>query len=55
MYGPWAGLNLKLTASIDPHHEAVILKLYWGFKSLMSTPKYKFINVLTWIIYLLIC
>ena len=33
--GPWTGLNLKLFASIDPHHDAVILKLYWGFKSLM--------------------
>ena len=32
---PWADLNLKLFASIDPHHDAVILKLYWGFKSLM--------------------
>ena len=35
VYGPWAGLNLKLFTSIDPHHDAVILKLYWGFKSLM--------------------
>ena len=43
MYGPWVDLNLKLFASIDPHHDAVILKLFWGFKSL---PKYKFINVL---------
>ena len=32
---PWANLNLKLFASTDPHHDAVILKLYWGFKSLM--------------------
>ena len=32
---PWADLNLKLFASIDPHHDAVILKLYRGFKSLM--------------------
>ena len=32
---PWADMNLKLFASIDPHHDAVILKLYWGFKSLM--------------------
>ena len=35
---PLADLNLKLFASIDPHHDAVILKLYhvyWGFKSLM--------------------
>ena len=46
---PWADLNLNLFASIDPHHDAVILKLYWGFKSLMkltTRPKYKFINVL---------
>ena len=35
LYGPWADLNLKLFASIDSHHDAVILKLYWGFKSLM--------------------
>ena len=37
VYGPWAGLNLKLFASTDPHHDAVILKLhvYWEFKSLM--------------------
>ena len=32
---PWADLKLKLFASIDPHHDAVILKLYWGFKYLM--------------------
>ena len=29
----WADLNLKLFASIDPHHDAVILELYLGFKS----------------------
>ena len=49
MYEPWADMNLKLFASIDPHHDAVILKLYWGFKSLMqltNRPKWKFINVL---------
>ena len=28
----WADLNLKLFASIDPHHDAVILKLLLGIQ-----------------------
>ena len=29
---PWADLNLKLFASTDTHHDAVIMKLYLGIQ-----------------------
>ena len=32
VYGPWANLNLKLFASIDPHHDAVFTEVILGIQ-----------------------